>query len=250
MRTPIAHWTHTLAVLLVLTGIGISGHLRAASPILPGAPGASRFLSSVTYEWLLLGSVIAGVYNRRAFFSSALFQGAISVSRTLGVGVFAYVLGLAATLLVAVPMHLMHLDRMYNRAFVRTMMPQDLSQLWLWLLISITAGICEEFIFRGYLLQQLTAWTQRPVLAIVLGGLIFGAIHLYEGLAAILPIAALGILYGFFVRRFRGDLRAVIIAHTLQDFIVALAAFLQRNAYSHSLQAFAAKISALPSFFS
>ena len=256
MRAPIAHWTHTLAVLLVLTGIAVSGHLRAVSPVVPSTPGASgyggasRYLSSVIYEWLLLGSVIAGIYNRRAFFSSALFQQATSLARSFGFGLLAYVLGLAAILCVAVPLHFTRVGAMHNRAIVHAMMPQTSSELLLWLLVSFTAGICEEFIFRGYLLQQLTAWTQRPVLAIVVGGLLFGAIHLYEGLAAILPIAALGILYGFFVRRLRGDLRAVIIAHTLQDSIVALFGFLHGNASSNQLQAVVAKISFLPSFFS
>jgi membrane protease YdiL (CAAX protease family) len=72
------------------------------------------------------------------------------------------------------------------------------------------------------LLRQLTAWTQRPFLAILLASLLFGSVHLYEGLGAILPLAALAIVYGLVVRHFKGDLRAVIIAHTLQDFVVAL----------------------------
>ncbi len=40
--------------------------------------------------------------------------------------------------------------------------------------------------------------------------------------AAILPLAALALVYGFAVRALKGDLRAVVVAHTLQDFVVAL----------------------------
>ena len=88
----------------------------------------------------------------------------------------------------------------------------------------MTAGICEELIFRGYLLQQLTAWTGRPITSIVATGALFGCLHVYEGLAAIVPLAALGMLFGFVVRQMKGDLRAVIVAHTLQDFLIALLA--------------------------
>ena len=249
MQTPIAHWTHSLAVLLVLSLIAISGHLRAASSLLQSTPGITRYLSSVLYEWLLLGSVVAGIGNRRAFFASALLERTASAAQTLGRGLLTYLLGIAAILAVALPLRYTPLRHMHNGAVVRAMMPQTLPQLFCWLLVSLTAGICEELIFRGYLLQQFTAWTKRPVLAILLGGMLFGAIHLYEGLAAVLPIAALGILYGFVVRRQRGDLRTVIIAHTLQDSLVALFAFLHANAQA-PVESLAAKISALPSFFS
>ena len=91
-----------------------------------------------------------------------------------------------------------------------------------WFGVSLTAGICEELVFRGYLLQQLIAFTGRPVVSVVIAALLFGSVHLYEGLAAVLPLTALALVYGFVVRYCKGDLRAVIIAHTLQDFIVAL----------------------------
>ena len=113
------------------------------------------------------------------------------------------------------------------------MLPHTAVEFLMWFFVSLTAGICEELIFRGYLLQQLTAWTKRPIAAIVLAGALFGCIHLYEGIAAIAPLAALGIVYGLIVHRYKGDLRAVIVAHTLQDFLVALLAlarpFIERH---------------------
>ena len=102
------------------------------------------------------------------------------------------------------------------------MAPHTALQLLVWFAVSLSAGLCEEIIFRGYLLQQLSAWTQRPVVSIFLGALLFGSVHLYEGLGAILPLAALAVVFGFVVHHCKGDLRAVVVAHTLQDFIVAL----------------------------
>jgi membrane protease YdiL (CAAX protease family) len=101
------------------------------------------------------------------------------------------------------------------------MAPRTVAEFVAWFGVSLTAGLCEELIFRGYLLQQLTAWTRRPVTSIFLAALLFGSVHLYEGVGAILPLAALAVVYGFVVRHFKGDLRAVVVAHTLQDFLVA-----------------------------
>jgi hypothetical protein len=50
---------------------------------------------------------------------------------------------------------------------------------------------------------------------------LFGCLHLYERAAAVLALAALGILYGRGAHRMKGDLRGLIIARTLQDFLDA-----------------------------
>jgi membrane protease YdiL (CAAX protease family) len=40
---------------------------------------------------------------------------------------------------------------------------------------------CEEFIFRGYVTQGILLATKRPVVAAVLSGSIFGALHIWNG---------------------------------------------------------------------
>ena len=39
---------------------------------------------------------------------------------------------------------------------------------------------CEEFLFRGYLAQGVAAWTRNRLLAILLPGLLFGLIHIFN----------------------------------------------------------------------
>ena len=64
--------------------------------------------------------------------------------------------------------------------------------------------------------------------------MLFGSVHLYEGVGAILPLATLGILFGIVVRWMRGDLRAVMVAHTLQDFMVPVLIALRNYALAHT----------------
>ena len=163
-----------------------------------------------------------------------------------------YVMGLGAILAVGAALYFTPLRGMRNQAVLDAMLPHTLAQFAVWFLVSLSAGVCEELIFRGYLLQQFTAWTGRPILSVVLAGLVFGSIHLYEGLGAILPIAALGIVYGLCVYYFRGDLRAVMVAHTLQDFLTALLALARPHAVhdAHQLHALMLNIFSRPAFFS
>jgi len=180
-----------------------------------------RYLSAVLFEWLLLGASMAGLYRRREFFELAFTTRAWSLVRSLRLGIAVYLAGFLTIGLVGGALYFTPLFHRRNQAVILALMPRTPSELAAWLFVSLTAGLCEELIFRGYLLQQLSAWTKRPVAAIVLTGVLFGCLHLYEGVAAVFPLAALGILYGFVVRRSHGDLRAVILAHTLQDFLVA-----------------------------
>lgn len=216
---PIAHWTHTLALFTVLFLVAVFGHSHVQT--LAGSGGhLLRYMSSILLEWLLLGSVIAGIYNRRDFFLRSFRSPFNSNLQSAGLGLVVYVAGLMSIALVGGAFYFIPLFHQRNQGVILAMLPQRPIEYLAWFVVSLTAGICEEIIFRGYLLDQFTAWTGRPTAAILLAGSLFGCVHLYEGAGAILPLAALGIVYGFVVRHFKGDLRAVIIAHTLQDFLV------------------------------
>ena len=46
---------------------------------------------------------------------------------------------------------------------------------WLWL--SIEAGVCEEFLFRGLLQSRLTAWLGSAPMAVVVTSVVFAVAH-------------------------------------------------------------------------
>jgi uncharacterized protein len=94
--------------------------------------------------------------------------------------------------------------------------PTGILEVTLWILLSISAGIGEEIVFRGYLQKQFQAATGSVVAAVILQGAIFGLAHTYQGWKQVIVIAALGILYGALVA-WRRNLRASIIAHAWSD---------------------------------
>jgi membrane protease YdiL (CAAX protease family) len=94
--------------------------------------------------------------------------------------------------------------------------PTGLAEVTLWILLSISAGIGEEIVFRGYMQKQFQAATGSIAAAVILQGVIFGLAHTYQGWKQTFVISVLGILYGALVV-WRRNLRASMIAHAWSD---------------------------------
>ena len=219
---PIAPWWHTVALLGTFILTTTFTEHRAASRELGKTAHIPSYLASIAMEWILLGLVLAGIHQRREFLVRAFRDRARTWLQSIGLGAAVYIMSFVAIAMVSAALYFTPLFHKRNEAAIAAIAPHTSLEFLLWFGVSLSAGICEELIFRGYLLQQLNAWTRSPVASVVLGALLFGSVHLYEGLGAILPLAALALVYGVVVQFYKGDLRAVVVAHTLQDFIVAL----------------------------
>jgi len=99
---------------------------------------------------------------------------------------------------------------------VDSLLPQTLLEILLWVATSITAGICEEMVFRGYAQRQLQALSGSVMVAVLGQGLVFGLFHSYQGWKNVIVISVLGVLYGT-LAAWRGNLRANIVAHAWTD---------------------------------
>jgi hypothetical protein len=99
---------------------------------------------------------------------------------------------------------------------VDSLLPQSLLEVLIWIGASITAGVCEEMAFRGYVQRQLHALSGNVGLAVLGQGLVFGLFHSYQGWTNVIVISVLGVLYGV-LAAWRGNLRANIITHAWTD---------------------------------
>jgi membrane protease YdiL (CAAX protease family) len=96
-------------------------------------------------------------------------------------------------------------------------------EIALWVMLSITAGICEEAVYRGYLQKQFMALTSSVPAGIILSALAFGLAHSYQGFTRVLTIGVMGAMGGILAYWCR-SVRPGMIAHATQD---VLAAFLR-----------------------
>jgi membrane protease YdiL (CAAX protease family) len=85
------------------------------------------------------------------------------------------------------------------------------------LLVAVVA-ICEETIFRGYLLLRFAAVSHSMPFAVCLSTLIFTMGHRYEGGAGLAAVGVLGLVFALVYLRTQ-SLVAPVVLHFLQDFI-------------------------------
>jgi membrane protease YdiL (CAAX protease family) len=220
---PVAPWFHTVFLFIVLTLWALYGllHSRVLASVMPR--GIS-YISHVVVECLLVGSTIAGLYHRRRFisevFGTVTARGAaLDVAR----GFLIYLAG--TVVMIAIWMALKPLHPGYQREAVRAMAPHTPVELALWFVLSLAAGSCEEFVFRGYLLRQFERWFGSVFMAVGVSSVLFGCLHLYEGWGAVVGICGLGAVYAVVAVR-TGNLRSVIVAHFLQDALTGLYLYL------------------------
>lgn len=87
-----------------------------------------------------------------------------------------------------------------------------------WWPVCLTAGICEELIYRGFLIHylHLMPWHVSLTWALVVSSLAFGIGHLYQGIAAAASTAVMGFLFGgLFI--ITGTLLLPVLIHALMD---------------------------------
>ena len=95
-------------------------------------------------------------------------------------------------------------------------LPGGALEIGIWVVLSVSAGVCEEFVFRGYLQRQLSLRSRRPVVGLLGQALLFGASHGYQGWKNMALISILGCIYGV-IMLWRKQLRPNVVAHACMD---------------------------------
>jgi membrane protease YdiL (CAAX protease family) len=95
------------------------------------------------------------------------------------------------------------------------MIPRTPHELAWFFALSVTAGLCEELLYRGYLIWYLEHW-MGLIPAIVVAAAVFGVGHSYQGGRGILVTAGVGLFLGL-VYAIAGSLYAGMVMHALMD---------------------------------
>ena len=83
------------------------------------------------------------------------------------------------------------------------LMPRTPLERTVWVALSVRAGFCEEFIYRGYLLQQFRAVSGHRVGGIVAPAVVYGIAHAALPRQVGVSVAFLGLLFGIVAARGR-----------------------------------------------
>jgi hypothetical protein len=222
--TLVAPFWHLVCVFLLLAvwvGLSLHPHHHLLGTL---SPRISGYLLALFFEWLLFAFIWWGLRIQRVSFSSLFGEMSANIRKVLRDIGIAILFLIAANIVLGLLGALFHVAK-HNQA-VQRLLPQTPLEIAVYLLLALTAGICEETIFRGYLQRQFTALTKSAAIGALIQGIIFGLAHAYQGWKMIVIIAIYGCMFGALVL-WRRSLRPGIIAHFLQDSIGGI--FLARH---------------------
>jgi membrane protease YdiL (CAAX protease family) len=222
----VASWKHLLGFLAIMGGVMAFGFYAQNA----GGGGADNgqlashghaiqiYLSALLMDWALLYYCWAGVHRHGGNLET-LSGGRWRAWRDVVADV-----GIAAPFWVVWEATAYGVHKLLDAAplvsgpakTVDSLLPHSLVEILIWIAVSLTAGVCEELAFRGYLQKQLHALTGGMVWAVLLQALVFGVAHSYQGWRQAVVISAVAILFGV-LAAWRRNLRANMIAHAWTD---------------------------------
>lgn len=231
---PVAGWINTVGVIAVLFTISLLGAVSQHQGNLGKRGRMTTFLITMAYQWVLVGIVVLGIRRRgvrvRDLIGGRWWAGSLSATANkvlLDIGIaVAFFFGSAVVLLVVqYSVGLMKPQAIAeSKARLSPLSPTTMSELLVFILLSLTAGFCEELVCRGYLQRQFEALTKSESAAILLQGVVFGVSHGYQGVRWMVVLTVFGILFGVLAIWCR-SLRPGMIAHALRDIVSGVGLF-------------------------
>ena len=216
----LAHPLHTAVLLLAQVALAIRAAAHAKQ--MQAAAGSSHvgmYVKTILMEWLLFAFVVAGVWLAGSPLTTVLGQrwkSARDFFRDVGIGIgFIFLQQIVLSVLSA------HLHDANNDRAVHFLLPNGPLEMGAWIALSLSAGICEEAVFRGYLQQQFAAFTKNVPAGIVLSAAMFGFAHSYQGFGRAVVIGLDGAMLGGLVYWCR-SVRPGMIGHAFKDAVAPL----------------------------
>jgi len=235
LRSGIASITNFCVLLAVLASFPLVLRLTGALNVGNAAPNTPEHtrafvkacLVLAVFLWICFGVAFAGIRSRKLTARELVglrWNTWQSVLRDLAVAlatlvVMAVIGGLSNALLGP-----WQQDMPAFRAMVS---PQNSLEALAFLVSALTAGLVEEFVFRGYIQKQCQALFGNVALASTVQVILFTSGHLYQGWARLVPVALIGAVLTA-VALGRKSLVPGMIAHGMGDGLVAFSYFARR----------------------
>ncbi len=99
-------------------------------------------------------------------------------------------------------------------------LPKNWSEFFSYLFLAFSAGICEEVVYRGFMVNYLMSVFEDPIIgfnmAVIFPAIVFGVVHMYQGMKSVLKISIMSLLFStIFI--FSQSLLIVVVLHSAVD---------------------------------
>jgi uncharacterized protein len=216
------HLTLADAILLVaLVVVAPAYSYYAGIRIAAGRMGSrTRAYGRTVLSWWLIAATMLLLWSRfeRPFAILGLTL-PLDVRSIAGAAVSAAAIALASRQLLVTrrlpPESLAHLRAGLGRTLA--VLPRSTLEYRLFLGVALTAGLCEELLYRGYFLATAASFLTLGG-AIAVGAFAFGAGHAYQGTRGMLKTSLAGLLFSL-VYVSTGSLLWPIVLHVVTDVV-------------------------------
>jgi membrane protease YdiL (CAAX protease family) len=219
---PVAPAWHTVVLLLILFAFSFaSAHAGSLTPFAAKIGRAFGYVLVIVFEWAVVAFIWFGIRLRDVQMADLIggrWARPLDILRDITIAV-AFLFAATGGVLGALD----HFLKAAPNQAMRNLLPRSAIEVLLYLATSLSAGFCEELIYRGYLQRQFTGLTHAVTGGIVLQAIAFALGHSYQGWKFVLLIAVLAAMLGL-LAHWRKSLRPGMIAHALQDGISGIAA--------------------------
>ena len=180
-------------------------------------PITQIYLPTIIIEWLIFLVVFLVLRKGKENLSVVGFSKFTLANLGIGLGFL-----LVANIILFGLAHILQFFHLTVPKEVAFILPRTNAERFFWIILSITAGICEETGFRGYVLTKLNLFLNNWYLTVAISSLCFGLGHFYQGMGGIILTGTYGLLFCLLFI-WRKSLIPGIFAHSLQDIIALFA---------------------------
>jgi membrane protease YdiL (CAAX protease family) len=222
LNTPIAPWWNTGLILFAIAASSVLGSQHSAKTSL-GKHHLANYAITLGWEWVLAGIAYWGLRLKKTPLRQVLGKkrpGSKEFFIDAGIAAAFWFAAMIVLATMGILLKGLHMESAQKQ--ISQLAPSTIAEGVIWIALSVTAGICEEFIFRGYLQQQFTRLSGKSWVGVAASALLFGSAHGYEGIAGMLMITMFGALFSLLAIR-RQNLRAGMIAHAWHDIFSGIA---------------------------
>jgi uncharacterized protein len=218
-------WDFALIFAVLLIVIPWRGRARLRQLLLREGLGSREkitlYATTILFQWIL-ASVVAWRALARGLTPAELGLARMGAAKTL----LPTVLGAA----VLGGLHWLNIRRAGKegaapellRALATRILPHSSLEMLPYFALALTAGVCEEFLYRGFGMAALLHVGLPAWLVVLLTSLLFGLAHIYQGRGGALGTSFLGIVFGGF-RLSLGSIVPLAVWHATIDVVAAIA---------------------------
>ncbi|HEY7862569.1 MAG TPA: CPBP family intramembrane glutamic endopeptidase [Thermoanaerobaculia bacterium] len=215
-----------LLFLLMALALPIEARREYRRLLAKASPQARRRAWKLTIagQWgLSLGLIAWWLYQKRPLPSLGLAPIAGGAGSAFAIGAALVAVGFLVWQLVAVRKGGAAREALRSQiAPVEALLPHDAPELRLFMAVAVTAGICEELLYRGFMFWYLER-LGGTVLAVVVSALLFGVAHVYQGVSGLWKAGIAGLATAG-LRVLTGSLWVPMVLHGAVDVLGGLTA--------------------------